>query len=109
MVRDDPSSILHLYRRLLAVRRSSPALRCGDQTMLPPGTPDDVLAWERHDPATGDRRVVAVNYAAAARPFDPPSSDAAGTWQVELASDGGGEAAPYTGSLAPHQAVILRP
>jgi hypothetical protein len=33
----------------------------------------------------------------------------AGTWQVELASDGGGEAAPYTGSLAPHQAVILRP
>ena len=53
-----PASILHLYRRLLAARRASPALREGSLTRL--DSPSGVLAWERAFAA--DRRVVLVNF-----------------------------------------------
>ena len=43
--RADPGSILHLYRRILAARRASPALRQGDQELLP--GPGGVLVWRR--------------------------------------------------------------
>ena len=49
--RADPTSILHLYRRLLAARRASPALQLGTLELL--DTPEGALAWRRaHD---GDR------------------------------------------------------
>jgi alpha-glucosidase len=53
----DPRSILSLFRRLVRLRRDSPALREGDQTMLDAG--DDVLAWIRE--ADGERWLVALN------------------------------------------------
>ncbi|HZP42746.1 MAG TPA: alpha-amylase family glycosyl hydrolase [Candidatus Binatia bacterium] len=96
-LRADPSSILHLYRRLLAARRASPALRAGDQTLRP--APDGVVAWERT--AGTDRRTVLVNFTDRA-----VACAAAGT--VEVASDGEGEGRPYAGTLAPDQAVVLR-
>src|SRR6185369_8150445 len=56
-LREDPTSIAHLYRRLLAARRASPALQLGTWSPLP--TPADVLGYVReHD---GDRRAVLVN------------------------------------------------
>ena len=54
----DPASMLRLYRRLLAVRRESPALRAGAFRLL--DAPGDVLAWERSQ--GDDRRVCAVNF-----------------------------------------------
>jgi alpha-glucosidase len=53
--------MLHLYRRLLAVRRASPALRHGDLELL--AAPEGVLAYRRHDPESGDERTVLVNFA----------------------------------------------
>jgi alpha-glucosidase len=100
-LKDDPGSILHLYRRLLAVRRSSSALSVGRLELLeaPPG----VLAWLRtYD---GDRRMVAVNFTASTQALEPPAGD----WSVEVASDGTGENAPWNGHLGPDQAVVLRP
>ena len=41
----DPGSILHLYRRLLALRKARPELRHGDLTLLE--APDGVLAFSR--------------------------------------------------------------
>jgi alpha-glucosidase len=99
-LREDEGSILHLYRRLLALRRATPALHRGGQALLPEAV--DVVAWERR---VGDSRaVVAVNFADSPRPFNPP----AGAWAVALASD---TATPdaYTGTLGPNQAVILVP
>ncbi len=53
----DPTSVLHLYRRLLAARRASPALHEGDQEVLP--TSGSVLGWRRR---TGDdERTVLIN------------------------------------------------
>jgi len=41
----DPGSMLHLYRRLLALRKARPELRHGDLTLLE--APDGVLAFSR--------------------------------------------------------------
>jgi alpha-glucosidase len=92
----DPGSILHLYRRLLAVRRGSPALSAGRCTLRE--APTGVLAYER---ALGDdRRTVLVNFAstAASCPADAV---------VEASSDG--RCTAWHGILEAEQAVVLRP
>ncbi|MBK9178170.1 MAG: DUF3459 domain-containing protein [Acidimicrobiales bacterium] len=99
-LRADPASILHLYRRLLAARRGSRALRLGAFAHV--DAPDGVLAYRREAP--GDERVVVVNFAGEDRPVA-----LAGSWTVEVASDGTGEGAAYRGAVGPDQAVVLRP
>jgi alpha-glucosidase len=95
--RQDPASVLHLYRRLLAARRASPALQRGTFAWREAGP--DVLAWERV--ADDDVRIVAVNMGAqeALVPLEGI---------VEVASDGAGEGAPFAGRLPPDGAVVLR-
>ena len=100
----DPDSILHLYRRVLAARRASPALRLGDIELLE--APEGVLAFVRTggDGDGGDRRVVLVNFGS-----DPVSYTPCGEWIVEVASDGRGEGQGFGGSLAGDTAVVLVP
>lgn len=54
----DPASLLTLYRRLLALRRGSPALRHG-ALQLVDGLPPDLLAWIRT--RDGERVLVLAN------------------------------------------------
>ena len=51
--RADAGSMLHLYRKLLAARRASPALRAGDFEWL--AASEGALAWRRRDADDGDR------------------------------------------------------
>jgi alpha-glucosidase len=100
----DPGSIAHLYRRLLAARRGSDALRLGGYA--PVDAPADVVAWRRTAapagaPGTGDR-VVAVNMGAERARLDLRG-------RVIVASDGAAEGAPFTGMLAGDHAVLLDP
>jgi alpha-glucosidase len=96
--RADEGSILHLYRRMLDLRRASPALRSGSQRLLD-GLPPGVLGWERR--AEGDRRVVLVN-------FGPePATALAVTGRVQVSSDGVGEGSPFAGRLAGETAVVV--
>jgi alpha-glucosidase len=101
--RDDPGSMARLYRRLLALRRGSEALRSGEFSWVE--TPEGVLAYTRHS-AGGDRRLVAVNFGShPARVVLP-----AGRWVVAVSSVGpGGEAASGRLGLAGDEAVVLRP
>jgi alpha-glucosidase len=101
-LRADPDSILHLYRRLLAARSASCALHGGDFAWL--DAPDGVLAWLRHDPATGDRRAVVVNFTP-----EPRSCPLPGDWVVEVATALDAEGHPYPGTLGPDAACVLRP
>ncbi len=98
--RADPTSVLHLYRRLLAARHDSDALRLGTWQQLP--SPDGVLAYERV--LDDDRRVVIVNFTDADR-----TVSVGGDWTVDVASDGAGEGGRYAGAVAGDQAVVLRP
>jgi len=100
-LRDDPTSILHLYRRLLTARRASAALVRGEVWWHPQVS--EVLCYERtHD---ADRRVVAINFGAEQRTLRVPP----GPWQLEVASDGTGEEGPAPAALGAYRAVLLRP
>ena len=96
---EDPTSILALYRRLLAARRGSEALRLGSFEAL--DAPAGVLAWRRV--AGDDERFVAVN-------FGEQIVEVAlgGALEVVVASDGESEGEAFAGKLGPDQAVILR-
>ncbi len=100
-LRADPSSILHLYRRLLTARRASPALVGGTMEVLAPAP--GVLAWSRAEGA--DTRVVAVNFTGAEASVDVGG----GHWIVEVSSDGLEEGRAWSGRLGPDVAVVLRP
>lgn len=97
--RDDPGSVLTLYRRLLRARRESPALASGSLTLLP--TPEGVLAWRRSE--AQDQRTVAVNFRSETAPVALGDG-----LRVEVASDGSGEGSGFAGQLGPDQAVVLR-
>jgi alpha-glucosidase len=97
--RADPTSVLHLYRRLLSARRTSPALQLG--TWRPLESSEGVLAYERR--LDDDRRIVIVNFT-----HEEKTLAVADDWTVEVASDGRGEGEPYGGSVAGDQAVVLR-
>jgi alpha-glucosidase len=102
-LRADPGSIVHLYQRMLTARRGSRALHAGDLGFLPAG--HDILAFQRTSPAGEDRRVIVVNFASAERAYD-----LGGQWTIEVASnDPSAENQPFTGHLAPDQALVLRP
>jgi alpha-glucosidase len=63
----DPASLLNLYRRLLALRRSSPALRHGALTLIA-DLPDGILGWTRE---TADEQLLLIaNMADAAASVD---------------------------------------
>ncbi len=102
----DGGSILHLYRRLLAARRASAALRLGAFAWVDGFSPGEaasgggVLAWRRWTDT--DQRVVAVNMGA-----DAAEVPVAG--RALVASDGRGEGEPFGGTLASDHAVLLAP
>lgn len=97
--RDDPTSMANLYRRLLAARKASAALRSGPQRLL--DGPEGVLAWERGE--GDDRRLVAVSFA------DHDVEVDLGTgWVVEVSSDGHDEGSPFRHRLPADGAVLLR-
>jgi alpha-glucosidase len=97
--RDDPGSVLNLYRRIIAERRASPALLGGDVTML--DCPEGAVGYERS--AGGDRRIVVVNFTDG--PLPVPIETAL---TVVVSSDGTGEGAAYAGSVPSASALILR-
>jgi glycosidase len=64
--RDDPRSLLRLYRDLIDLRRRTPALHAGDYRSLP--SPEGVFAWQRDLPP--GRAAVALNFSDAPRAVD---------------------------------------
>jgi alpha-glucosidase len=100
---EDPTSILHLYRRLLALRRSSEALTLGRFDRLETG--EGLLAYERS--AGGQCWVVVVNFTAEEVDVARTGrSDLVGL-SVVVAGDGVGEGGPFGGTVAADGAVVL--
>ena len=99
--RADPSSMLHLYRQLLAVRHGSPALRRGAITLL--DAPGGLLAYERR--AGDDAVLVAVNFSADTRTVDLGGGDVLVSSGAEGAL--GRRGAPFAGELGPEEAVVV--
>ncbi len=66
----DPQSLLAYYRRLLHLRRVTPALVSGHYTPLAADN-SDVLAYVRRDPNTGQSCAVVLNFSAEPQPLLP--------------------------------------
>ena len=83
----DAGSVLHFARRVLALRRSQPALRCGDIRFLDDDEPS-LLVFERS--GAGERRLCAFNLGLLEAPctVDPDA------WRVVCASYEASEGAP---------------
>ena len=96
---DEPGSLLQLYRRLLAARRS-PSLRRGAFRSLP--APPGCLVYERSAPGSA-AVVVALNLGGDVTAIDLP----AGT--VLVATDPGAEGKPVSGpiELAGNEGVVI--
>jgi alpha-glucosidase len=105
--RDDPDSMLHLYRRLIACRRRHPALSLGDFVLL--DAPDGVLAYRRTLDDEACAAIINFTDAAVAidHHFDIETSLGGAPATVAISSDGSGEGSPFDGRLLPDQAVVL--
>jgi alpha-glucosidase len=104
--RDDPGSVLHLHRRLLAHRRASPVLVHGDQEVL--DVHAEVLAFRRRTDT--DERLVLVHFGDDdLEPTVPDPRGTGQTWTVAVASDGRGEGGAFSGQLAGGTALVLAP
>jgi alpha-glucosidase len=103
--RDDERSILHLHRRLIALRRDHPSLRSGAMHHL--DVHDEVIAFERGG-GTDVPEAPAIRVLANLGGSDIEVEHASG-WRVVLTSDldpaseGGG----FSGSLPARSAVVL--
>jgi alpha-glucosidase len=96
--RDDPASVLSLYRTLLAARKASPALQAGRLELL--DSPDDVLAFRRVLGA--DERVVVVHFGDEAASVELQG-------QVVVRSSGTGAGEPFDGTVGADEAVVVQP
>jgi alpha-glucosidase len=97
---DDPNSMLSLYRALLALRRSEPALAVGDYAELELGR--DIYAFERRHGV--DSFSVLLNFAAEARPV---SISGRVVLSSAVARKRGSTLTPSS-LLLPYEGVILR-
>jgi alpha-glucosidase len=100
--RADPGSMLNLYRDLLALRRSSPALSLGDYLEL--RASDGVLAYERR--GGGQRMLAALNLTSEPRSVCLPADVA---WRPVLRTAGrvSGPPAQSPVMLGPDDGVVL--
>jgi alpha-glucosidase len=102
----DPASVFSWYRRLLAFRRATPALRQGAQDIILT-TDTDVFAYVR-DANDGRRVFVALNFADRTADVPLPDPGAGTAWQVGLSThprDTGGALAGVV-ALEPYEALI---
>jgi alpha-glucosidase len=102
--RDDPRSLLSFYRRLIRLRRGSPALRSGGYRAVP--GPPGVFAYERGDPA--ERLLVALNFTAREKLLAIPGMS---TGSVQLSTLPGRPHGPVDVrplALAPREGLLLR-
>ena len=96
--RDEPTSMLTLHSRLLALRRGEPALQVGRFELLETGP--DVLAYVR-----GERFLVALNLGAGSRNLRLP---AACSIALSTHLDRASEHPAGTIDLRPHEGLLLR-
>jgi alpha-glucosidase len=107
----DSRSLWWLYRRLLELRRISPALSRGECRLVE-GSPGDCLLYQREartEEGTIDRMLVAVNFAERSCEFASPAGSSHGRVLVSTDPDAG-EALwnPSRIQLGPNEGLLVR-
>jgi alpha-glucosidase len=103
VLRCQSASILSLYRRLIELRRSEPALSIGDYAALPSG--EDLMAYMRK---AGERRLLVVlNFGAVARRFNLSELQAEASLLLSTYLDRAGERLAEELQLRGDEGVII--
>lgn len=102
--RDDPDSYLSLYRRMIELRRSTPALAVGDYR--PVEARGSVLAYERG--REGERWLVVLNLGPAAELLPEPPGGLRGTVAVCTHREREGERVEGEIALRADEGLVLR-
>lgn len=102
----DPHSLLNFYRRLLHLRRRTPALLAGDYRVLHPHD-EDCLAFLRHDAVSGQLCLVALNFSSDGQTvsFDPGGKQPRLLFSSRIREDQ--PLSHGTVALAPFEIVIM--
>lgn len=107
----DPRSLWCLYRRLLELRRISPALSRGECRLIE-GSPRDCLLYQREartEEGTIDRMLVAVNFVERACEFTLPAGSSHGRVLVSTDPDAGNALwNPGRIQLGPNEGLLVR-
>ncbi|MGH8056929.1 MAG: alpha-amylase family glycosyl hydrolase [Candidatus Entotheonellia bacterium] len=101
--RADPTSLLTLYRRLIALRRATPALAVGAYT--PQEAQGDVLAYMRV--AEGERMLIVLNLSHEPQRFEPRSTQIWGQVVLSTHLDREGEQVHSSVALRADEGVLL--
>ncbi len=102
--REDPSSMLSLYKSLLALRRSEPALHAG--SYVPVHAAGNLLAYIRQ---SGERRLLVVlNLGPAPALFEAPGVNITGEIVAATHPDRGGRRVGETIALNGNEGVVVR-
>jgi glycosidase len=99
----DPASMLTLTRRLLALRRASPALAHGEYVPVA-GVPDGCFVWERA--AGAERYLIALNFTAEPRTLALPAHPS-GAVVLSTHLDRDGEELLTTFDLRAHEGCVI--
>jgi alpha-glucosidase len=100
---DDPASLLSLYRKLIRVRSTSPAIRHGSLALLS-GLPRDVVGWERS--AEGELVLVLANLGD--RPVEIARPTAGRARILVATDDRAGTISLDRLGLGPNHGIVLR-
>jgi alpha-glucosidase len=102
--RKDPASILNLYRRLIAIRRASPALLDGAyRTVM---VRSNLFIFARIE--TSERMLIVLNLGGDAVVADPGKNVWKGTIAASTAADRDGEVVAGGVSLRAHEGLVVR-
>ena len=101
---DDETSVLALYRRLLGLRRETPALHAGSYRPLDRGVPEGCFAYLRTGPDR-DRVVAAINFTDEALTVPLPAE---GALLLSSRLDRRDETTGERLRLRPHEAAVVR-
>lgn len=102
--RDDPASLFSLYRRLIWLRKSSPALRRGSYRTI--AAPRGVFAFARQ--AEGERALIALNFTKSAQVVTLGTGDATVALSTDHARDGEPLALASV-ELRPDEGIVVEP
>jgi len=107
--RDDPASMLSLYRHLIWYRKGSAALRRGGYRSLP-DAPPELYAYLREAPEERERLLIALNFSG--EPVEWPSlPDLPADGHLELSTDPSRQPGPVALAgltVGPDEGVIVR-
>ena len=101
--RRDGASLLQLYRRLIELRRTRPALLFG--AYRPIAASGDLLMFVRE--FAGERLLIALNLGGEATTATVTSGPIVGRWALSSHLDRGGEAVCGSIDLRPHEGAVI--